>query len=109
MRCLLSLILLVAAATAGCSNFMVADIAVNQGSKAQLEEFEKVSIGMSPKQVRALLGPPHTRWDLENEVWIYYYQRRDAKTDEQAGMQITFAGDEIIEFKRLQPREDGSE
>ena len=108
MRWLSTLLLLAALAAAGCTNFWVADIAVNQGNEAQISDFDKVSLGMSQKKVRALLGPPQTRWELEEEIWIYYYQRRDAKTDERLSGQITFADGKVSKIEKLDPR-GGSE
>ena len=96
-------ILLAAMAAAGCTNFLVADIAVDQGHDLQLENFAKVSAGMSQDKVRDLLGPPHIRWgDAENENWIYYYQRLDSRTDDKATMQVVFSGDKVIESETLQ-------
>ena len=102
MRRLFLLILPAVAALTGC-NFMIADIAVNQGNDVLLEGFEKISVNMSQEEVQELIGPPQIRWNLEDEIWIYYYQRRDSQADQKAAMQIYFADGKVSKFEKLQP------
>ena len=54
---------------AGCGVTRVVEI--EQG-RVGLPELVAGIEGKTKIQVRNLLGPPQSRWELDNEVWLYY-------------------------------------
>ncbi len=66
------LILATLVATPGC----VYRLAIQQGNIAEVADVEQVKIGMTPSQVRFLLGTPLVDDPFSTDRWDYiYYQR----------------------------------
>lgn len=76
--CLLSLL-------AGCSNLRfpgVYKIDVAQGNIVTQDLLDKLSPGMSPNQVKFILGAPLIQDTFNENRWDYYYSLKSGRTDE---------------------------
>ena len=79
MRWLL-LILVFSLGVSGCT--LTRKIEIKQGREELTEERLQAVNGLNAEQVRSMLGPPQSRWNLANQVWIYHYRLKDLEGDE---------------------------
>ena len=68
---------------------MTREVVIHQGNKDLPEKISQVS-GMDASQVRALLGPPQSRWNIGGEVWIYYYRDKGRDRDNSFVAEVMF-------------------
>lgn len=66
------LLLATLCATSGC----VYRLAIQQGNIAESEDVEQVKVGMTPSQVRFLLGTPLVDDPFSTDRWDYVFYRR---------------------------------
>lgn len=79
--------LCLALALGGCSNFLtVYKIDINQGNVVTKEMVDKLKPGMSPSQVRFVLGTPLVTDTLNPKRWDYAYDYRPGTYARKAGL-----------------------
>lgn len=84
---LLPVILLLAFGLGGCSNFLrVYTIDINQGNVVTREMVDKLKPGMSPAQVRFVLGTPLVTDSLDTNRWDYLYDYKPGTYAKKAGI-----------------------
>ena len=47
------------------------NVVIEQGNPNLMELSSQLG-GLTTDEVRELLGPPQSRWNIDHEVWIYY-------------------------------------
>lgn len=97
-QCLRVLLLLAVALSLGC----VHRIDIQQGNFLEAKDIDRVAVGMTRVQVRALLGTPmvadpftSTRWD-----YVYYLKRGRWKKPEQRHFIVFFETDKVNRIDR---------
>ena len=71
--------LIVGAGLWGCSLFSVHKYDVQQGNALEPETVAKLEAGMTPKQIRFLLGNPLITDSYHPERWDYVFSLRDSE------------------------------
>ncbi len=85
-----------ALAAAGCSGELVADIEVEQGRESYAVLADQIEPGMTAAAVRTLMGPPHSRWELDTEQWVYYFSRHSYASDTSHILRIHFDDSKVV-------------
>lgn len=75
---------------AGCAASR--EVVIRQGSDSIPEGIRGV-VGMEAAEVRSLLGPPQSRWQIGGETWIYYYRDKGRDRDERLSAEVRFGDD----------------
>lgn len=105
-------ILILIASVSACS-FRPYRLDIQQGNVVTIEQFAQLKIGMSPEQVRFILGTPLLNDVFHANRWDYYYRMVKGSTREEASYALTvyFSGGKVerIEadqaFRSQQPEE----
>lgn len=93
---LLSLLLASCSGISKLPSFTPHKIEIRQGNKVTPEMRDKLKIGMSPTQVRAILGTPLIQDALHANRWDYVYRlEQDGKLIEQQRTTLYFADDKL--------------
>lgn len=71
-------------------------IEINQGRALTSEEFNSVK-GLSTDEVRQLLGPPSSRWNLDGQVWVYYIRDDSVDQELELSADVIFGPDGLVE------------
>jgi outer membrane protein assembly factor BamE len=98
-------ILTLAAAAAGCLSVYRVD--VPQGNVVTQEMLDLLKPGMTPNQVRFVLGTPLVTDPFHKERWDYFYslRRGDALTAEMRRVTVYFNNDQLARIEGdVQPR-----
>src|ERR1700745_3192365 len=73
----------------GCSGFLhVYTIDVNQGNVLTHDQVEKLKPGMTPAQVRYVLGTPLVADTLDTSRWDYFYSFKPGTYARKAGLPV---------------------
>ncbi len=78
-------IVLALAMCSGC----VYRLALQQGNIAELEDVDRVEVGMTPSQVRFLLGSPLVDDPFSDDRWDYVFMSRVGRKDPQTRKFLT--------------------
>ena len=68
--------------TAGCSSLEFPGayrIAIHQGNIISQDEIDKLTVGMTRRQVQYVLGTPLLKDTFNQDRWDYYYSMRDSE------------------------------
>ncbi len=84
----------------GCG--LTRDIEIRQGHEEFTEEKLRGVEGLNSEQVRQRLGPPQSRWNLENQVWIYYYRIKNRSTERWQTVVIEFDANLVAKEVRFE-------
>lgn len=95
---LLAMTLLGALAASGC----VHRIPIQQGNFLDREDLDRVAVGMTRVQVRALLGTPMIADPFHQERWDYFYYLNMNRMDEPQKRQFTIYFDEQDKVARFE-------
>lgn len=83
--------------TTGCAY----KIEIQQGNVVTQEQITKLHTGMSPQQVRALLGSPLLNDPFHPDRWDYYYSRsRALETLEHYRLTLFFSGEKLVRIEK---------
>jgi outer membrane protein assembly factor BamE len=99
----LSLALGASMATTGC----VYRIDIQQGNFLEDEDIDRVAVGMTRVQVRALLGTPMVADPFESSRWdyVYYLKEGRLKKPTQRHFIVFFEGDKVTKIDRSTPNQ----
>ena len=99
-----SFLLIIMLSLTGCTR----DVVIQQGHFQTTELIEQAR-GQDAAAVRELLGPPQSRWQLEQEVWLYYYYFKDREREERFTAELRFGPDGTVEdiIITKNPQENG--
>jgi outer membrane protein assembly factor BamE len=85
---------------AACSAFSIHHVDVQQGNALEPKDIDQLEVGMTPAQVRYLLGEPMiddsyhaNRWD-----YVYYYDPGKGPVEERK-LTVFFDGGQVIKIK----------
>ncbi|MFK8053335.1 MAG: outer membrane protein assembly factor BamE [Woeseiaceae bacterium] len=85
-------------------------LAIQQGNIAELSDVEQVKVGMTPSQVRFLLGTPLVDDPFNDDRWDYVYQATIGHNEPQTRnfMTVYFEDGKVsrLERKDLPPKEN---
>ena len=88
-----TLLMLLALLLSSCSR----DIEIRQGNANVTPEQATSVIGLDADAVREVLGPPHSRWQLDGQVWVYYFKLSKKGVDENFTAQVVFGSDKLVD------------
>jgi outer membrane protein assembly factor BamE len=99
----LAIAALVLAALAAC----VHRIDIQQGNFLDSEDIDRISVGMTRVQVRALLGTPMVADPFQNSRWdyVYYLKKGRLRKPTQRHFIVHFGGDDKVEKIDRPPQE----
>ena len=100
--------LLAAGLSGGCALHYKPDI--QQGNVLTQEMIDQLRPGMTPRQVRFVLGTPLITDPFHKERWDYYYffKKGDASEVERRQLTIIFKDDQVIEVRNKElPEPEG--
>ena len=92
MKRLLVAVFVVVIVSSACSSRLfpwIYRIDVEQGNVIEYEDFEKLHLGLTEKQVRHLIGSPAMLNTFDKNQWLYFYSLREGKTGEYKRQLIT--------------------
>jgi outer membrane protein assembly factor BamE len=81
-------------------------IDIQQGNFLDTEDIDRISVGMTRVQVRALLGTPMVADPFQNSRWdyVYYFKKGRLRKAEQRHFIVHFDGtDKVEKIDRSQP------
>lgn len=80
-------------------------LAVQQGNIAELEDVEQVKVGMTPSQVRFLLGTPLVDDPFNDDRWDYVFQSRVGRNEPMTRqfMTVYFEDGKVSRLERPDP------
>lgn len=99
-RKLIVAVLLMTALTGGAG--CVHSIDIQQGNFLEPKDVDRVAVGMTRVQVRALLGTPMVADPFETQRWDYIYYLKRGRLKEPVHRQFTvyFAEDKVVRVDR---------
>jgi outer membrane protein assembly factor BamE (lipoprotein component of BamABCDE complex) len=91
------LIILIAGSLAGCFVFRLPTV---QGNVLEQKQIDQLEIGMTPEQVRFLLGSPMVQDSFDPNHWdyVYYYRSTRGKVSQRA-VSLYFENDKLARIE----------
>lgn len=99
----LGAMLLAVMGVSGC----VYSIPIQQGNFLEAKDLDRVTVGMTRVQVRALLGTPMVADPFQNHRWdyVYYLKGLFLKKPVQRNFTVYFEEDKVVRIERTPPAE----
>ncbi|MBF2735152.1 MAG: outer membrane protein assembly factor BamE [Betaproteobacteria bacterium AqS2] len=73
------------------------NVVIEQGNPRLEEQIAKLD-GLNMDEVRVLLGPPQSRWNIDHEVWVYFSSYRDQREERRFSAEVHFDGDGNVAY-----------
>ena len=83
---------------AGCT--FTREVEVRQGNES-LPDYINEVVGKDATEVRSILGPPQSRWNIDGEIWIYYYRSKGRDRDVRFSAELLFDDDGRVSEVRI--------
>lgn len=97
---LISIAVLSSLILGGCSLFTVHRIDVQQGNALPQESLDQLQVGMTPEQVRFILGEPLLRDPFRRDRWDYVYALTPGEgKPERRRLTIWFEADRVVKIE----------
>lgn len=68
------------------------NVIIEQGNPKLQDQIDQIQ-GLSKEEVRALLGPPQSRWNIDHEVWVYVRFYKDQDEERRFSAEVHFDQD----------------
>lgn len=105
-KLLISILITSTLLAGGCSKglFSVHKLDIQQGNALNVEDIERIKIGMTEKDVQSILGYPIVDPLFQPNRWDYVYHRKQPDTPiEQRHVSIYFEDDVVTQVKKNDP------
>lgn len=97
----LLLALLLSLSLAACTRGFI----VEQGQQIEPEQLDGL-IGLDTNAIRGRLGPPHSRWLIDELIWVYYFKENPAVSTENITAEITFNSNGVAAEVHIYTKEE---
>lgn len=69
---------------------MSRNVEINQGKTGVTTEIAESVSGLGTNAVREVLGPPHSRWNIDGLIWLYLFQNTSEGNDQRFSVELHF-------------------